>query len=377
MGYDYKRIDVDSHIQEKPNTWTSRMSKAKWGDLVPHLRDWEGADSWFIYGEPAARRGPALCPAVMPDRVTMPDRWEEVPKSVYEAVDRMKAMDHDEIDAQVFYPNTTGPSGNTFQGMEPDFEADCVAAYNDYTVEEFYQVNPNRFIPLVVPPYSTMDRTVAEVRRAVGRGHRGVIIHGAPQTVGMAHHSDPYWDPLWATAQELGVPVHFHSAAGAPKMRLDSPEDTEPRRVSASGPSSSFGQMAQNYANFLFSGVLERFRDLTFVGAESGLGWVPYVLEACDHEWENCRLYERGLPSRPSEMFQRQAYIDFWYEHVSLQRYRHIIGVDRIMWETDFPHPTALWPDTARYVAASFEGVPEEERRQILVENPKKVYKLD
>ncbi len=378
MAYNYRRIDVDSHVQEKPDTWTSRMSEAKWGDRIPHLEEVDGNEQWAIDGRSTLwRNGPSLCPAVMPDRLGLPNRWEEVPESVYDVSARLKAMDHDGIDAQAFYPNVAGPAGDTFQGMEPEYEAECVRAYNDYVVEEFYDVSPHRFIPLIVPPYSSIERTVGEVDRCVKKGHRGVILQATPHLRGLPHQSDPYWDPLWAMAQDLQVPVHYHSGAGfAPGMRMPPLPGTEPRRSSASVPSSTFGQMAQNFANFLFAGVLERFPGLTFVGAESGLGWVPYVLEACDHEWESCRLYERGLSRRPSEVFRQQCYIDFWYEQVSVQQYRHIIGVDRIMWETDFPHATSLWPDTERYVALSFEGVPEEEGHQILVENPKKVYKL-
>ena len=371
MGYDYKRIDVDSHIQEKPNTWTSRMSKAKWGDLIPHVADIDGEDRWVINGQ--VRGYLSLCPAVMPDRVTLPTRWDDVPPSVYEAHARLKVMDEDGVDAEVLYPNVAGPSGQSFNGTDPEYELECVRAYNDFLIEEIYEAAPDRFIPLAIPPYSTIERTVEEVRRAVKRGHKGVILYSTPALV---HHSDPYWDPLWATAQELEVPVHYHGGAGGPKMMLDLPPDTDDRRVQAALAGANLGLQAQNFANFLISGILDRFPGLTFIGAESGLGWVPYVLEACDYEWEQCKLYKDGLTRKPSDAFRTQCYIDFWYEHSGITAYRDYIGVDRIMWETDFPHPTSLHPETNRFREMAFEGIPEDEKHMILAENPVRAYRL-
>ena len=158
-------------------------------------------------------------------------------------------------------------------------------------------------------------------------------------------------------------------------MRLDLMEGTTSRRVRALQGSVGFNLQGQYMSNFLFSGVFDRFPGLTFVVAESGIGWMPYVLESCDHEWERNELWKRGFSRKPSEVFHEHVYVDFWYEAQGLKNW-DFIGADRIMWESDFPHPTSLWPDSAKYVEQSLSGVPEAERQLILVDNARKVYKL-
>ena len=381
------RIDVDSHVQERPDTWTSRMSKRRWGDRIPHLEEVpedlpkmymitksdRPPEGWVMDGE--VKTGfPSVCQAVMADRETLPHRWEGVPKSVYEAHARLEAMDQDGVDMQALYPNNSGPSGEAFQGMEEEFEGECVAAYNDYLIDEFYSIS-KRFIPLAILPYANMERTLTEVKRAVGRGHKGIVMISAPHLRGLPHVNDSYWDPLWATVQDLDVVANFHGSGGAGKMVVDLKPGTSSRFQRALRGATGFNLQAQFMANFLFSGIFERFPKIRFAVAESGVGWVPYVLEACDHEWQQCQLWEHGYPTKPSDLFRQHCHIDFWYEQMGLQL-RHVIGINNIMWESDFPHPTSIWPNSARYVEGSLGGVPEDERRKILVDNARRVYKI-
>ncbi len=374
MSYDYKRIDVDSHIQEHRDTWVDRMSKTKWGDKIPHVAEVDGKDQWVVYGKPTGHL--SVCPAVMPDRVSAPRKWEDIPEGVYDAKARLAYMDHDKIDAMVMYANTTGVSGDRFQGMDPEFEFECVRAYNDLQTEEWVGVSPDRYIALTVPVYFDMERTLDEVRHNAKNGHKGVMLVGTPHLRGLPNYSDPYWEPFWETVRDAGIIITMHGSGAAPaSMRILPLPSTGERRSAAAGAASGFSIQPQYFANFLFAGVLDRYPDLNFVGAESGIGWLPWLLESCDHAWERGKLWERGL-NKPSETFHRQCYVDFWYEVSALQEYRYVIGVDRIMWETDFPHPTALWPDTEEFLMRALQGVPEDEQRLILVENAKKVYKL-
>jgi len=198
---------------------------------------------------------------------------------------------------------------------------------------------------------------------------------GATEQYRLPAFAEHYWDPLWATAQELDIPAHFHNVAGAKRLNLGSEPGASDMKTLAMGSANSFALSSQIFANLLLGGVLERFPKLTFVGAESGIGWVPYVLEACDYEWERNELYKYGLKRKPSDVFRQQCYVDFWYEQAGI-KLRDYIGIDRILWETDFPHPTSIWPAADKWLKWSFEGVPEEEQHKILVENPRRVYKL-
>lgn len=372
---EYTRIDVDCHIQENLECWTSRMSTTKWGDRIPRVVFGEEKDEWYVDGKPTGFL--TICPAVMPDRVTWPTYWSQIPTGVYDAKERTKYMDHDGIDLEVMYAHVTGVSGDRFLGMEPNFELECVAAYNDYQTEEWVQECPGRFMALCVPPHSSIDVTVAEVSRCAKMGHGGVNMYGTPHLRGLPNYSDQYWDPLWATCQDAGIAVHTHGSGSAPpSMRLEPLASWDHRRTAATGAAAGFSIQPQYFSNFLFAGVLERYPTLNFVSAESGIGWLPWLLEACDRAWHQGELWKYGLPLKPSDYFHRQCYVDFWYERSAIQEYRHVIGVDRIMWETDFPHPTSLWPNTKEFLARAMEGVPEDEQRMMLCENAKRVYHL-
>jgi len=109
--------------------------------------------------------------------------------------------------------------------------------------------------------------------------------------------------------------------------------------------------------------------------AETGIGWVNYMLEACDHEWERRHLWTQGLVTRPSELFKRQISMNFWYERAGIEL-RHLIGMDNIMWESDFPHSTSTYPESRQFVERTLQGVPEKERNQLLYGNALRTYNL-
>jgi predicted TIM-barrel fold metal-dependent hydrolase len=141
------------------------------------------------------------------------------------------------------------------------------------------------------------------------------------------------------------------------------------------GPAGGFSNQAQFIPNLIFSGVLDRYPRLRWVCAETGIGWVNYMLEACDHEWERRHLWTQGIVTRPSELFKRQIHVDFWYETAGIEL-RHVIGLDNIMWESDYPHSTSTYPESWQFVERTLKGVPQEERNQLLYGNAMRIYNL-
>ena len=389
-------ISCDSHAQMDKENWTKRMSKAKWGDRIPHLIETTDkayiieeivarrpdavqgrpAERWLVNGQVVGDRGPANCPTVMGDpmRKYYPQRWEEVPPKVYDPVERLKALDEDGVDAEVLFPNDPVQGGTFFQG-DAEFELACIQAYNDGLAE--WRETSDRFIPLTLLPYlSDIETVVGEVERSVRKGHRGIVMLAEPSQSmkGLKHFNDPYWDPLWATCQDLEVPIHWHAGGG---IRLGMPRwDGYTRwETQAMGVASGFATQAQYLPSVIFSGVLDRYPRLQWVCAETGLGWINYILEGCDHEWERRHLWTEGVLTSPSELFQRQLYVDFWYEEAGIQM-RHAIGLDRIMWESDYPHSTSTFPESWKFVERTLKGVPKEEREQLLYGNAVQLYKL-
>jgi predicted TIM-barrel fold metal-dependent hydrolase len=333
-------------------------------------------ERWAVNGKIVGNRGVSNCPTVMNDpmRKTFPQRWEEVPKYVYDPAARLTALDNDGIDGEILFPNDPVQSSCFFQG-NADFELDCVRAYND-AIAEWRQVS-DRYVPLAIIPYmSGIEVTVAEVKRAVSKGHRGIVMLVEPSQSldGLKHFNDPYWHPLWATCEGLDIPIHWHAGGG---LNLSMPrwKGYTRNQTQAVGPSGGFSVQAQFIPNLIFSGVLDRYPRLKWVCAETGLGWVNYILEGCDHEWERRHLWTEGIVTRPSELFQRQVHVDFWYEKAGIEQ-RHRIGIENIMWESDYPHSTSTYPESWEFVNRTLAGVPEEDRKLLLYGNAMRVYHL-
>jgi predicted TIM-barrel fold metal-dependent hydrolase len=379
MEIKYGLISSDSHGQLGKDAYTSRMSRTKWGDRVPHVievreeRFNSPVERWVVNGE-IQGGNVCNCPTAMGNRSYYPQRWEEVPTEVYDPVNRLKALDRDRVDAEVLFPN--GPGGTFFYG-DAEFELACVRAYND-ALAEFRNVS-ERFIPLAVIPFmSPMETIVAEVERAVKAGHNGINMLGDPSVAvkGLKNLSDPFWYPLWDACQQLGVGIHLHASAGlAGKLSLPQWKGYSRRQSHCVSTLRNFCTATQIIPYLIFSGQLDRFPRLIWVFAETGLGWVSSVLEACDHEWEKRHLWTEGILSRPSELFRRQIYVDFWFETVGIHL-REYIGVDNILWESDFPHITSTYPNSWDAVEHSLAGISNAEREKILFRNAARLYKL-
>ena len=379
MEIKFGLISSDSHGQLGRDAYVSRMSKAQWGERIPHVIEVCDdkykfpVERWVVNGE-IQGSNVCNCPTAMPDRSYYPQRWEEVPAEVYEPGQRLKALDRDRVDAEVLFPN--GPGG-TFFYDDADFELACVRAYND-ALAEFRQVS-DRFIPLAAIPFmSPMETIVAEVERAVRTGHLGINMLGDP-SVGLKdlkNLGDPFWAPLWSVCQELGIGVHLHASAGlAGKLSLPQWQGYSRRQAHCVSTLRNFCTATQFVPFLIFSGLLERYPRLNWVFAETGLGWVSSVLEACDFEWDKRHLWTEGIRTRPSDQFRCQIYVDFWFETVGIQM-RDYIGVDNILWESDFPHITSTYPKSWDAVEHSLAGVSSADREKILYRNAARLYRL-
>ena len=364
-------ISTDDHVQEAPDTWTARMSKAQWGDRIPRIFELEdGTETWLMNGEPLG--GLAVVASLMPDRRTPPKRWEEVPRAAYAPAERLAAMDADHTDVHTFFPNMAGIARGAFiHRGEPEWRLACIRAYNDWLIEAWADVSL-RFVPLCIAPMWDAEAAAAEVRRAAALGHRGVIWHGATEALGLPHFNEASWDPLWAACEETELPVCLH----VDRAQFRPWEKFAPGVWKAIEDSNSITANVRVLTNLLFSGVLERFPGVKMITVESGLGWIPYLLETLDHEYTVMECWKDGMSRKPSDYFRSNVYANFWYERVGIEMRRHI-GVDNIIWETDFPHTTSTYPKSKETREAALADVPEPERRKILVDNAVNLFNLD
>jgi uncharacterized protein len=376
MDEEFGFISVDDHVTEHPDAWTRRLDRARWGDRIPHVeRRSDGADRWFVDGQEVPLPGVAATGAAMPDRVREPQHWDEVPKVAADPDERLKAMDVDGVEYSVLYPTVAGIAGEVFGRItDPDLELACVQAYNDWLIDEWSTASP-RFIPQCLLPLAPIDAAVQELRRSVARGHRGVVYPATPMMIrDVPHINEPDYDPLWAACQDLGVPVCFH-AGSSRAIQFPAYEGFSPGLAAAMESITRPASSVLIVANFLYSRVLTRFPSLRVVFAETSLAWGAYELELADHQFERQRLHSEGYELMPSELFRRQCYYTGWFDRTGIET-RKYIGVDNILWSSNFPLATSTWPNTREVIDRCFAGVPAAERTQMLRGNAAKLYQI-
>jgi predicted TIM-barrel fold metal-dependent hydrolase len=377
MEIKHRLISADSHVGFDRNDFINRMSSSKWGERIPHIveiqKDGKRIDRWSVYGKPR-HTDVGNCPALMGEPFpTYPKLYEEIPKGYHDPLARLAMLDADGVDGEVLFPNP--PGGTFYEFGDTEFELDVVRAYNDALAD--WRRASDRYVPLAAVPYlSPPDVIKREFERAAAAGHRGVNLMGQ-MPKGLPHITDPYWHPLWEVCQALELPIHFHGSAGlSAGASVRKWSGYSPRQAHSAQTATSAVTPSQIVPLFIFSGITEKFPGLKSVFPEAGVGSLNYVIAACDHEWESRHLWTEGLTTRPSEIVRRQMYVNFWFEAEGI-KLRDDIGVDNIMWESDFPHVASYYPHSWREVERVLKGVPEADRRKMQYENAVRLYKID
>ena len=375
-------IDADTHISEPADLWTARVSK-KWGDLVLHVQ-WDERRkgmAWFIGDERIAAAPAAAMAGWKEPPPANPPTCEDAHPGAFDAAERLKLMDEEGIYAHILYPNVGGfGSGQFLKLKEPELMLDSVRAYNDFIVEWSAPGN-GRLVPLCVLPFWDVEASVKELHRARALGHRGLIFTSEPDTFDQPMLADPYWNPIWAAAQDLGMPVNFHIGSGDVTTTLRGYKGNGRQANFAKGSVALFLDNANAVMEIIFGGICARFPDLKFVSVESGIGWVPFLLEAMDWQFlgADVRAGRPDLDLLPSEYCHRQIYACFWFEDTAPRRLLDVIGYKNVLFETDFPHPTSLYPPQTvqEHIASCLADQPEEVRRAVLHDNAAELYGLE
>ena len=381
-------IDVDTHVSEPADLWTSRVSTQRWGDLVPHVA-WDAkteSDRWYMGGRrfmPTASG--ALAGWKLPPPSYPPTLAEADPGS-YDPVVRLERMDEYGIHAQVIYPNVGGfGSGNFLRLGDEELRLACVRAYNDF-LAEWASMAPDRFIPIMAMPFWDVSACVAELERCVQIGHKGVLMTNQPEMFDFPPITDRHWDPLWAAAQDAGLSINFHIGSGDISSLRGATVNNGRQAAYTKTSVKIFMDNADAVMDVIVGGICHRFPQLNFVSVESGVGWVPYLLEALDWQWLNSGGPEEHpeMDLKPSEYFQRQVYACFWFEEQSALKAIEQIGSTNVLYETDYPHPTSMSPGPASiaerprdFLDRQFSGLAETDLRNVLHDNAARVYHLD
>jgi predicted TIM-barrel fold metal-dependent hydrolase len=230
-------------------------------------------------------------------------------------------------------------------------------------------------------PYWDKALLDKETRRIIDLGVRGIVMPdrperiGAPAFVGKDGQVASFWAEFFDTCSATGTPINFHlnSALDANSAIWDNLGFDQ--RLPIHAMLHHMG-CAATLANFIVSGILDRYPKLKIGLIESGAGWVPFVLEAMEHQLDEFRTREnRGLQRSPREYFQ-QFWVSYWFEEHAPRHMLDAIGVERLMFETDFPHPTSLYPGVQEKLVATLGGYDFDTRRRILEKNAVELYNL-
>jgi predicted TIM-barrel fold metal-dependent hydrolase len=389
---------ADGHLVEPMDLWVRRLPK-QYRDRAPRGQVVNGGiHHWFVEGRPY---------------MTHPGFHRDDGTSLDDSVDsRLNDLDDDGIWAETIYPNL----GLVVYALrDVDFAMACARVYNDFLAEA-YLPHGNRELGIPIIPMLDIDATVQEMERVAAMGLKGFEVPMVPPA-GKPYHL-PMYDPVWETAQRHGWPVSFHLGTGvwtgdvdSREMRaterhdnraevLDDPVAALVNRTSSSvfGGLEPYGP-SRLLASLVAGGVLERFPNLHVICVETGAGWLAHVMQAMDTAFKPLGIGVRKHtlivypndatmdqlasadeleaaieaafsgpgwphPLKPSEYIRRQVHATFM-DDPSAVALRHFIGIDALLWATDYPHEDGTWPQSQAAAAQLFAGVDPDDRAAI------------
>lgn len=378
---EYKIIDVDTHVSEAPDLWTSRVPESM-RDSVPYVAEnRHGRKIWYLKDKAIAQVGLAATAGVG-DMKNPPNDYCDMHPGAHDAAARLQYMDKLGIWAMVMYPNVGGFGSQTFLKLgEPALMLACVQAYNDWQTE-WASADSRRLLPITTIPFWDVEASVKEIERCIPLGHRGILFTGEPQAFGQPVIGDEHWNPLWEIATANDLPISFHIGSG------DMEGDLSREKMTTYGKMATFAELSVGFflrngmqlSDLLMSGVLSRFPSIKFVSVESGIGWIPFVLEALDYQFVGNRVAEErpDLELLPSQYFKRNVYGCYWFEQTAPHRLFDKVGVDNILFETDFPHPTSLFGEEVHSrITSGLADCDDATRQKILWGNAAALYKVE
>jgi uncharacterized protein len=376
MRYDV--ISADGHVDLiwlPPDLFTSNARQGL-KERMPHVVDGPKGPEWvskngakFGLANGMGSAGREYVPGVIhrSDRMASEGLFEDGRKGIRRLTIpelRLKDQDRDGVQAEVLY----GVLGSSMRLNDPEAAVEMLRIYNEW-LSDFCRPHRDRLAGLANINSHDMEAAVAEVRRVAKEGVlRGLDVANRPDMVPLW---DEFWDPLWQVAEETNLAVHFHTIGGrSPDYSKMSPKIV--RRVQAVQITGFQMHMAGFLMSLIFSGALERHPGLKIVIGEAGIGWIPYVLDHMDLEWED-QFKDLELKMKPSEYWYRQCYATYQSDVVGV-RLLDLLGIDNVMWGNDFPHPDGIWPDSREYLARELGHLPESTRRKIVRDNAAKLY---
>ncbi len=382
MKNGFRIMDSDLHLMEPDDLW-DRYLEEEWKPQAPKLTHnplFPLASSRMIVQGKAIPAFASSNSVVQSSRelekrtLNRSTHYQVARERGFDPETHVMAMDIEGIDVGILYA-TRGRHILTNDDLDPPYAAALCRAYNNWTYD-YCQYDPERLKIAAQLPFHDAELAAAEARRAVTELD-AVAVVGIPNPVNGHHLQDPFYDPLWAEVERLGVPVGFHPTAASSfrddiGLRFLEHPAYDPLSHAARFPIENM----LAFASLAMGGVFERFPNLIVAMLESTCGWVPWWLHRLDDQWDKfgpgCGV---TLSAKPSEYFFRNCYVATDPEEELLSVVIDQIGDDRIVISTDYPHLDGLFPEAIDHFLA-LPGVGDESRRKILWDNCARLYRL-
>ena len=366
-------ISADCHAGARPETYREYLP-AKHRDA---------ADAWWqqLEEEMAARAGTFFDQDAVEDYEARAEEKGGTEKKLgamstspgeWDPAIRLRELEADGIVGEVIFPQMAPFGAGLTQyrtPVDPEQNLEGIRAYNRW-LADLCNAHPGRHAGVALVNVDDIDVTVREVRAAREMGlWGGVLIPGDTGPNPFYHH--PRYEPLWAVCEELGMPLHAHSGW--------SPDYGDTPCSTAMFISEVDMWAHRPFTALLWSGAFERHPDLKLVLTEQGCSWILETLRMLEFKYDLpfFQYFHHGLSLRPTEYFERQCYLGASFLPVNEARDRHRIGVDKLMWGSDYPHLEGTWPHTLESLRATFSAIPEDETRAILGTNAAKILGFD
>ena len=384
-------ISVDDHVIEHPRVWTDRLP-AGYQEVAPQivevarvdLEERQHADAsatnngapdiaevWKFEGK--------LIPTIALNAVAgrpleeyglEPYRYDQLLPGCYDPQARLRDMDADKIHSQLCFPSFPGFAGKIFyRAQDKELGKLCIAAWNDFMIDEWKGAAPHRFIAPVMLPVWDVEAAVAEIERTAAKGAQTITFPENPYPLGLPSFHSDYWDPIFAAAADAELPLslHFGTSTVTPSTAPDAPFMTS---IALFGTNSMYAM-----ADLVYSPVFHKHPNLKVALAEGGIGWFPYLLDRMDFVWERHRYYQNvNQTMAPSEIVRRNIWGCFIDDPTGISL-REKIGVDKVMWELDYPHSDSNWPNAHKILSEQMRDVPDEDVHKMVELNARALFR--
>lgn len=379
MGKQYQVINADGHNEVPVDRWIHRVPEKHQHAMPKLVKHEDGADKWRIDidGQRWERSasGNLVADWDYDEFIPVKPRYYREDGSRRpgsgDAIQRLQEQDLDGVDAEVMFPPVYSPIffRNALKDVDAEAHKAFIRGYNDWLADEYCSVAPDRLIGVAMLPETGVDDAIKEMQHIKEKGLRGVALAVWPN--GGAFYQ-PEDDRFFAASLEMGVRISPHGNFGGVRpVQPGAASLTKDSLVAGGfGPSYTIGQL-------IVYGVFDRFPELQVYFAETQAGWLPHVLNWTDEFYRRWNTYVGlDLPRMPSEYYRDHVKFSFIVDRMAMTL-RHYIGIEMLMFGTDFPHSVGTFPHTRDWIEDLFEGVPEDERRRVLVDNVADFYGLD